>query len=134
MSQATNYFSIIGRAIKKPEVKKTQGGKDYAYITVAVNKGKDKADFLTVMLWESTAVNTNKYVNKGDMVAIAGHLASSTYNDKPVMQLVGESVSFISSPKKESAPESSAPKAEPAPALDPAADFYSPVSADPFGL
>lgn len=96
MLQAINNFTITGNLTKDPEARKAASGTTYAFITVAVNDfNKDKADFISVILWDKLAVNVCKYCKKGALVSVLGHITAPTKDGKTVIQLNAESVTFL---------------------------------------
>ena len=96
MLQAINNFTITGNLTKDPEARMTASGTTYAFITVAVNGfNKDKADFISVILWDKLAVNVCKYCKKGALVSVLGHITAATIDGKTTIQLNAENVTFL---------------------------------------
>ena len=116
MSQAVNNFTITGRITKKPETRTTGNGKTYSYVGIAVNGiNKDKPDFLSFILWDKLAENIAKYCDKGDLIAVTGHITSYQKDGVSALQLNGEAVTFLSKSKKEEPkPDNTALPFEPA--------------------
>ena len=80
-----NKVTLIGRTTKEIKLEKYGKGKDagvYAKVTLAIRAGKDKTDFIYCTLWGKTAEIAAEYVNKGDLVAFSGRVASSSFNDE----------------------------------------------------
>lgn len=84
-----NSISIIGRLTKDPEIRYTpQSQTAVANFTVAINRGKDRdgkdkgADFPRVTVFGRTAENCEKFLAKGRLVGIQGHLKTDSYKDK----------------------------------------------------
>lgn len=75
-----NVTIIAGRLTSDVEVKTLQGGKPVLSNTLAVDRGKDKADFIRIKVWGQAAENLAKICGKGDSILIRGHL--SPYKDK----------------------------------------------------
>lgn len=92
---ATSNFSIIGNLTKNVEIKKTQNGKAYAYVSLAINSGKDKADFISVLAWDKLAETIAKYCKKGDCIALSGAIGSYKKDDNTLIQLVASDARFI---------------------------------------
>lgn len=108
MAQAVNNFTITGNIAQKPEIRTTANGKNYAFITVAVNGiNKEKADFISFIIWEKLAENVVKYCDKGDLVSVLGYISAVTKDKKTSIQLTGENVTFLhkASKKTEDAPD-----------------------------
>lgn len=78
-----NYYSIIGNIAKITPAQK--GEKDFCYLTVAINNGKDKqgnprpADFIDVDVWGNQAAFVEKYCQVGDLLNVSGVLKKSVY-------------------------------------------------------
>ena len=80
-----NNVTLIGRTTKEVELVKYGKGKDagvYAKVTLAIRASKDKTDFIYCTLFGKTAEIAAEYVNKGDLVAFSGRLASTQYEDE----------------------------------------------------
>ena len=79
-----NKVYLIGRLGRKPELKTSQNGMSYAFLNLAINSKKKDAngDFAEVTQWISvkvfnkTAENCSKYLDKGRQVAVEGKLSS----------------------------------------------------------
>lgn len=74
-----NLSIISGRLVKDPEVRYTNSGKAVCSFTVAVNDGKDKAQFVPCVAWEKTAETIGKWFNKGSPITLTGHLSCRTW-------------------------------------------------------
>lgn len=80
-----NKVILIGRTTKDIKLEKYGTGKNagvYAKVTIAIRAAKDKTDFIYCTLWGKTAEIAAEYVNKGDLVAFSGRLASSKFEDE----------------------------------------------------
>lgn len=71
----------MGRMVKDPELRHTQGGTPVCSFTLAVERdfkdrqtGERKTDFLDVQAWRSTAEFVSRYFAKGRMAAVEGRL------------------------------------------------------------
>ena len=116
MSQAVNNFTLTGNIAQKPEIRTTGNGKKYSFITIAVNGlNRDKAEFISFIVWEKTAENIVKYCDKGDCVSVLGSISSIQKDGKTTLQLNGEAVTFLHKANKKTAPE---PKPEEPPFND----------------
>lgn len=104
-----NQIVIIGRLVREPEIKESEGGHKYTSITLAVprnykNKdGEYESDFIDCRLWNAIAENTAEYCHKGDLLGVKGRVETSSYekNDerKYVTEVIAEKVTFLSSKK-----------------------------------
>lgn len=68
---------VTGVLKKRPECRKTHGGKLIASILVNVDGSQ-----VPVILWGTTARNAEKTLNSGDMVKVSGRLQSREYTDR----------------------------------------------------
>lgn len=98
-----NKISIIGRAVRAPELRTTQAGLSTATLTVAVNRRyqKDQTDFFRVVAWRGLADNVGKYVQKGMQLAVSGEMQSRKYTgrdgtEREVWELIADEVEFLS--------------------------------------
>jgi len=101
-----NKVVIIGRCVKDPELKYTQGaGTAVATVTLAVDRqktkdGKKEADFIPVVVWGKSAESTAQYTGKGKLIAIAGRIQTRSYEatdgtKRYVTEVVAEDVQFL---------------------------------------
>ena len=81
-----NSVQLMGRLTDNPVLNVTPSGKNVCTFRIAVDRsisqGERKADFITIVTWEGTAVHVEKYFRKGSMIAINGSIQSRTYEDK----------------------------------------------------
>lgn len=104
-----NLVYLIGRLVSDPELKKSESTKDYATITVAVQRpfknseGIYESDFIRCTLWNGIAQNTHEFCKKGDLVGIRGRLQVRSYEEneetKYITEVIVEKVSFLTSKK-----------------------------------
>ena len=77
-----NQIVLVGRLVRKPELRESENNSKYAYITLAVprsfknSNGEYDTDFIDCILWDAAASNTVEYCNKGDIVGIRGRIQS----------------------------------------------------------
>lgn len=94
-----NQVILIGRLTKNPEIKYTAGGTPVTKFTLANNGGsfnqgnekKEVVNFFDVTVWGNHALNCEKYLKKGSLVAIDGHLRQNRWTD----QATGKSLSKV---------------------------------------
>ena len=108
-----NQVVLVGRLVKDPELKETEGGNKTSRITLAVPRsykninGEYDTDFISCRLWNVAAENTTEYCKKGDIVGVKGRIEVSNYKKddetKYVTEIVAEKVTFLSSRKQEEA-------------------------------
>lgn len=101
-----NQIVVVGRLVKKPELRETENGKKVTNITVAVPRsyknlnGEYETDFVDCVLWQGIAENTVEYCNKGDLLGIKGRIQTRTYEHdeekRYVTEVVAEKITFLS--------------------------------------
>lgn len=100
-----NKVVLMGRLTKDPEVRYTNSQRAFCRFTVAVNRQKDEADFISCIAWNAVAENMGKYVRKGDRVLIDGSIQTGSYekNSQKVYttDINAWSVQFIDMHKKD---------------------------------
>ena len=107
-----NQIVLVGRLVKKPQLKESENKKKYAYVTLAVPRtfknadGVYDTDFVDCILWDTVATNAVEYCNKGDIVGIRGRIQSRTVEkDKAeketVIDIICERITFLSSKKSD---------------------------------
>ena len=77
-----NTVNIVGNLTRAPELKRTDSGKEYSNITVAVRRTSDKTDFIPVTVWKSSAEYLVKYGFKGSRVGVTGMIVSRQYETR----------------------------------------------------
>lgn len=69
-----NQVVFVGRLVRDPELKESEGGNKFTNITVAVPRsyknvdGEYDTDFIDCRLWTGVAENTAEYCKKGDLI------------------------------------------------------------------
>jgi single-strand DNA-binding protein len=84
-----NYVQLVGRLGAAPELKKSERGKLYARISIAINRqfknGQSElvkdTTWISVTAWEDMAERMAKELEKGKMVAVYGRLVSRTWEE-----------------------------------------------------
>lgn len=78
----------MGRLVRDPEIAWTRSAdsKKYAKYTLAVNRrfkkqGQPDADFIPCIVWGSAAEFAEKFMKKGGMFSVVGHLQISSWDD-----------------------------------------------------
>ena len=106
-----NRIVLIGRLTKDPELRYTQSGKAVCTFTLAVdrpylaNNGNREADFINIVVWNTTAENCAQYLAKGKLAAVDGRLQIRSYDGQDgqrryVTEVIADNVQFLS-PKSE---------------------------------
>lgn len=105
-----NKILLIGRLVKDPELRYTQGGTGVASFTLAVNRrfanqnGEREADFINCVAWNKTAEFVANYFKKGQEMALEGRLQVRSYDGNDgqrhwVTEVVVEQVEFVGGKK-----------------------------------
>jgi single-strand DNA-binding protein len=90
MNTLRNKVQLIGNLGNDPEIITTESGKKLARFSIATNDSYKNADgekvvdtqWHTVIAWNRTAEIVEKYVEKGQEIAIEGKLTNRTYETK----------------------------------------------------
>ena len=78
-----NTVVLMGRLTDKPELRKTQNDITLVNFTLAVDGMKrDAVNWIDCTAWRQTAEFITKYFDKGQMIAVTGHIESETYSNK----------------------------------------------------
>ena len=134
MSQSVNTVILTGNVCRKPEIKTTQNGKKYTFVTLAVNRlVKDTADFISIIAWEKLAENACKYLEKGAIVSVLGSVETVKKGDNTFLQIRADSMTFLRKADADAAaveePKKPAPDNKP---FTPETDVFYPYNQDPF--
>lgn len=103
-----NQIVLVGRIAKAPETKKTETGKKYSTITLAVPRnyknqnGEYDTDFLDCTLWSAVAESTSEYCKTGDMIGVKGRIQTRIIESpegtkKKKTEIIAEKVTFLTS-------------------------------------
>ncbi len=86
---ALNRVQLIGRLGRNPETRTTPSGKKVATFSMAVSQRrksdgnvKEFTDWVNVETWGSLAEISQKYLKKGSLIYLEGHLKTVKYEDK----------------------------------------------------
>ena len=90
MNSLKNRVQLIGNLGKDPEVKSFDNGKKVARFTMATSESYKKeggekvteTQWHNIVAWNGTAGIVEKYLKKGNEVAIEGKLTSRSWEDK----------------------------------------------------
>jgi len=101
-----NQIVIVGRLVRDPELRQTEGGKKVTNITLAVprsyknSSGEYETDFIDCVLWTGIAENTTEYCKRGDILGVKGRVQTRTFEQdekkRYVTEVVAEKVTFLS--------------------------------------
>ena len=108
-----NNVVIIGRLTRDPEVRYTEAQLAIARFSLAVDRPKfgskenqeATADFINIVVFGKTAENVEKYLNKGNQIAIQGRLQTGSYVNKDGVKVyttdvVADRVEFLNTKTK----------------------------------
>lgn len=95
-----NKCILIGRLTNDPELRENEKTK-MAKFTIAVNRVKEGADFISCIAWNKTAELISKYFKKGYQIALEGHINTGSYDDKNgnkryTTDVIVDSLTFLS--------------------------------------
>ncbi len=90
MSTLRNKVQLIGNVGQEPTITYLESGKKVARVSLATNENYKKGSgekvtdtqWHTLVAWGKTTEIIEKYVNKGNEIAIEGKLTSRSYEDK----------------------------------------------------
>ena len=90
MSTLRNKVQLIGNVGQEPTITNLESGKKVARVSLATNENyKNKegekvtdTQWHTLVAWGKTAEIIEKYVDKGNEIAVEGKLTSRSYDDK----------------------------------------------------
>lgn len=120
-----NVVALVGRLTRDSELKYTKSGMPVARFSLAVNRSvkrgetwEDEASFIDIDFWGKGAEAVNRYLTKGQQVAVEGELRQDRWNQdgqpRSKILVVASNVRLCGQGKaQDSAPQASAPQ-EPA--------------------
>lgn len=105
-----NHVDLTGRPVKDPELAytpKTQTA--CCRFTLAVDRMKEGADFIRIVVWGKQAEACKRYLKKGSLCAVSGRIETGSYKDRDgktvyTTDVIAENVEFLGSKPKEEAP------------------------------
>lgn len=79
-----NSVCLLGRLVRDPEIRTSQGGTKVARYTLAVNRqykreGEPEADFINCIAFGTRADFVEKFLQKGRQIAVAGRIQTGSY-------------------------------------------------------
>lgn len=101
-----NQIVLVGRIASDLEINEVNN-KKVATITLAVSRsfknenGEYETDLVPITIWNGIAENVCEYCKKGDVVGVKGRIQRMgndyTANGHPIIEIVAEKVTFLSS-------------------------------------
>ncbi len=101
-----NQIVLVGRLVQDPEIKELEKGIKTSYITLAVPRnyknsdGIYETDFINCVVWKNIADNVKEYCKKNDIIGVKGRIQTKQEEDKTIVEIVAERVTFLSSRKE----------------------------------
>ncbi len=111
MSSDINRSTVIGRLVKSPELRYTQGGHPVASFTLASNRSymvgndrKDQPSFIPCVAWGKIGETIAKHCTKGMRIGIEGRLQSRSWDDRDgkkhfALEVIVQGFQFLTYPK-----------------------------------
>lgn len=102
-----NKVILKGRLTNDPVQRYIRDEMNVVSFSVAVNRDKEKADFINVVAWNKQGEFVKKYFSKGQEIVIIGRLESNQYVDKDTQkkltsyQVVTEEIEFCGHKREE---------------------------------
>lgn len=126
-----NNVSCIGRLVRDPETRYSQGDQGMAIVrfTLAVDRkvkreGQPAADFIPITAFGKTGEFAGKYFHKGLRVGVVGRIQTGSYKDKDgrtvyTTDVIAESLDFADGKQEPAPTQAYAQEPAPAPAAAP---------------
>jgi single-strand DNA-binding protein len=112
-----NKVLATGVIVQDVELRFLPDGTKTANLRVAIHRRyknktqeiKEETEFITVIVWQTTAENCAKYLKKGSRVFVEGRLQTREYVDKDqqkriAVEIKAETVEFLDKPEKKELP------------------------------
>ena len=128
-----NNVSIIGRLVRDPEVKKTDGGKTICDLRFAIDdpfSREDRSDFIGITVFGNQGDLCKRYLRKGYIAGVSGRIRSDAYTNsegvkKYPIKIVADNVQFLQWPDREENQTAENQTAENHDADNQPADYYA---------
>lgn len=114
-----NSVQLVGRLVRDPEVRYTDGGSTVTRFSLAVDRrfkrdDGDNADFISCITFGKTAEFMEKWFRKGQKIGLTGRIQTGSYINQEGIKVyttdvIAENVEFVES--KNAAPERPDPSA-----------------------
>lgn len=101
-----NQIVLVGRLVQDPEIKELENGVKTSYITLAVSRSYKNADgiyetdFMPCKVGYPMCDTVKEYCKKGDLLGIKGRIQIKQEENKNIIEIVAERVTFLSSRKE----------------------------------
>lgn len=108
-----NKAILMGRLVRDPELRATQGNIPVCTFTLAVDRrfknanGERQADFIPVVAWRQQAEFVSKYFKQGSKMLLVGNIQTRSWDDaegkkRYATEVIAEEVHFAESKRAES--------------------------------
>lgn len=92
-----NTCNFTGRISTDLSLKSTNAGKPVLNFNLACKRNKEVADFITIVLWGSSAEYIASYAKKGDLIGVYnGVLQSRKYEQRTIWEVHAFSAEILS--------------------------------------
>lgn len=101
-----NQIVLVGRLVQDPEIKELENGVKTSYITLAVSRSYKNADgiyetdFMPCKVGYPMCDTVKEYCKKGDLLGIKGRVQTKQEENKNIIEIIAEKVTFLSSRKE----------------------------------
>ena len=102
-----NSVQLVGRFVRDPDIRYSDGGHTIARFTLAVDRpykkeGGQEADFIACLAFGKTAEFLEKYFRKGQRIGLTGRIQTGSYTNKEGIKVyttdvVTDRVEFVES-------------------------------------
>ena len=97
-----NSVILIGRLARDPELGYTPSQTAVCKFTLAVDRPKEGADFIRIVVWDKQATNCERYLKKGSQCAVHGRIQTGSYKGRNgetvyTTDVVADRVEFLGS-------------------------------------
>ncbi len=99
-----NKTFLIGRLTNDPVLEQNDKYTKCKF-TLAINRMKEGADYISCVAWNKTAEAIGKYLHKGNQTAIEGHIQTGSYDAQDgtkryTTDVIVENITFIGNNEK----------------------------------
>jgi single-strand DNA-binding protein len=100
-----NSVNIAGRLGADPELRNTNSGKPVCELRVAIDEGRDRTEWVSVVVWDQQATTANEHLRQGDFVTVTGRLQTRSWEQngqkRYKTEVVAHRVGFGPKPQRE---------------------------------
>jgi single-strand DNA-binding protein len=100
--RANNVIMLSGRLGADPEIRTVGDGKQVASFTLAVTRSKTETDWFKCTAWNNLAELAEKYLKKGNAVAVVGSVRVEKKEEKTYFNVIVDGLEFLGGGKESS--------------------------------